>query len=289
MAVLKCAQAMAEPRGSAARTSLRDIVGQTESRQGKAAGQEDVREVLLEGDGSDTGCSTGSVLSSPQRVVFLRWPAQSHERTRLRETGVPVLMVVEGSAIPPTDMALSEDWVRQPIPRCDIDARISTLLCRTTDAVPTLDATGVLYYQNESVPMSNAQVAMMQCFLTDFNRVVRREELQEALASIDLGLSNNALDLHILRLRKRIARINLKLQTVWGRGYILGWESLGWTVRRYPVLQNCGRCWTASGNTPSGCLLRLCAVRVVSDDLRGLRPRRSSRPSRTCSGRSAVP
>ncbi|MGJ7907814.1 helix-turn-helix domain-containing protein [Actinopolyspora sp. H202] len=164
-------------------------------------------------------------MSTRPEVVFLRWPAQSQERTRLREAGVPALLIVEGGVNPPTDVAPTEDWVRQPIPRCDIEARVSVLRQRTADTVPVLDPAGVLYYAGESVPMSNAQVAMMHCFLADFRRVVRRGELQEALADIRVGFSNNALDLHILRLRKRIARLSLELRTVWGRGYILGWAA----------------------------------------------------------------
>lgn len=160
---------------------------------------------------------------SARGVVFLRWPAQKQERTRLREAGVPSLLVVEGSAVPPTDIAPSEDWVRPPVPRCDIEARVSMLRRRTVGAVPVLDPTGVLYYDDESVTISNAQVAMMHCFLAEFRRVVPRKELKEALAGINVGFSNNALDLHILRLRKRIAPVSLEIRTVWGRGYILEW------------------------------------------------------------------
>ncbi|NGO07864.1 response regulator transcription factor [Streptomyces sp. HC44] len=161
---------------------------------------------------------------SARDVVFLRWPAQASERTRLRETGVPSLLVVEGSAPPPTDIAPNEDWIRPPVARCDVEARVSVLRQRTASAMPVLDPTGVLYYANESVPVSKAQVAMMQCFLADFRQVVCREELKEALASINVGFSNNALDLHILRLRKRISRVSLELRTVWGRGYLLEWS-----------------------------------------------------------------
>lgn len=160
---------------------------------------------------------------SCRKVVFLRWPAQSKERTRLREAGVPALLVVEGDAVPPTDVAPSEDWIRPPVARCDVEARVSVLRQRTADAVPVLDPTGVLYYGGESVPMSNAQVALMHCLLDDFRQVVRREQLKKALADIDVGFSNNALDLHILRLRKRIEKVSLELRTVWGRGYILEW------------------------------------------------------------------
>ncbi|MBA3780232.1 MAG: helix-turn-helix domain-containing protein [Nocardioides sp.] len=166
---------------------------------------------------------TGSVIPRQgQAVKFLRWPAQQEERKKLGEAGVPCLLVLEGSALPPSDVSPQEDWVRPPLPRTDLAARVRTLQQRTgTDAVPALDPTGVLYYGGQSVPMSEAQSEMMRCFLSDFGRLVGRERLKEALGRLDSRVSSNALDLHVMRLRKRIAGLDLALRTVWGRGYIL--------------------------------------------------------------------
>lgn len=163
-----------------------------------------------------------SMVTQSHDVKFLRWPVQSQERAQLRESGVPCLLVLEGSASPPTDLDAHEDWVRPPVARCDLEARVRTLQQRTgTDAVPALDPTGVLYFGGQSVPMSEAQSEMMKCFLADFGHLIAREHLKQALGRLNTGVSSNALDLHIMRLRERLVGLKLTLRTVWGRGYIL--------------------------------------------------------------------
>ncbi|MFJ3221953.1 helix-turn-helix domain-containing protein [Streptomyces sp. NPDC086783] len=164
-----------------------------------------------------------TTLVHKQEVRFLRWPVQSHERDQLREAGLPCLLVLEGQAAPPSDISPTEDWVRPPVARLDLAARVHTLQRRTgTDFVPALDPTGVLYYGGQSVPMSEAQSEMMRCFLACFGHLVRRDRLKEALSRINNeAVTSNAIDLHIMRLRQRLDGVRLSLRTVWGRGYIL--------------------------------------------------------------------
>lgn len=163
-----------------------------------------------------------SIVMQSQAVKFVRWPVQSAERNRLREEGAPCLLVLEGSATPPSDISPQEDWVRPPVAREDLEARVRTLQRRTgTDAVPALDPTGVLYFAGQSVPMSEAQSEMMKCFLAEFGHLIARERLKDALGRLNNEVSSNALDLHIMRLRERISGLKLTLRTVWGRGYIL--------------------------------------------------------------------
>lgn len=158
-----------------------------------------------------------------QEVKFLRWPVQNIERNQLREAGLPCLLVLEGQTPPPKDISPTEDWVRPPVARLDLAARVHTLQRRTgTDFMPALDPTGVLYYGGQSVPVSDAQSEMMRCFLADFGHLVRRDRLKEALSRINNeAVTSNAIDLHIMRLRQRLDGVRLSLRTVWGRGYIL--------------------------------------------------------------------
>lgn len=164
-----------------------------------------------------------ATLVHKQEVKFLRWPVQSHERDQLREAGLPCLLVLEGQTAPPSDISPTEDWVRPPVDRLDLAARVHTLQRRTgTDFMPALDPTGVLYYSRHSVPMSEAQSEMMRCFLADFGHLVRRDTLKDALSRINNEtVTSNAIDLHIMRLRQRLDGVRLSLRTVWGRGYIL--------------------------------------------------------------------
>lgn len=164
-----------------------------------------------------------ATLTHQKEVRFLRWPVQSHERDQLREAGLPCLLVLEGQTAPPSDISPIEDWVRPPVDRLDLAARVHTLQRRTgTDFVPALDPTGILYYGGQSVPMSEAQSEMMRCFLADFGHLVRRDTLKDALGRTrNETVTSNAVDLHIMRLRQRLDGVRLSLRTVWGRGYIL--------------------------------------------------------------------
>ncbi len=135
---------------------------------------------------------------------------------------MPRLLVVEGGAEPPVCSDPQEDWVRAPISRPDLDARVRTLRYRAYGRkTPRLDATGTLYFDNQSVTVSSTQFELMELFVERFGEVVCRNELENRLAGRDSGATRNSLDLHIMRLRRRLSAVNLAIRTAWGRGYIL--------------------------------------------------------------------
>lgn len=155
-------------------------------------------------------------------VVFLRWPAQADLRTRFQEQGVPRLLVVEGGAQPPISNDPVEDWVRPPVSRHDLEARVKGLQDRfRSRQTPTLDATGTLSYGRHCITISTMQTELMRLLIDRFGKVVYRMEFVQCLAMQTQTLSRNSLDLHIMRLRRRLRPIELSIRTVWGRGYML--------------------------------------------------------------------
>jgi DNA-binding response OmpR family regulator len=154
--------------------------------------------------------------------VFVRWPAQAHLRTRFRKEGVPRLLVVEGGAQPPISNDPVEDWVRPPVSRDDLKARVEALQQRfNRRRVPTIDSTGTLSFGRHSITISTTQTELMRVLVDRFGEVVHRIELLECLATRAPTLNRNSLDLHIMRLRRRLLPIDLSIRTVWGRGYML--------------------------------------------------------------------
>lgn len=156
-------------------------------------------------------------------VVFVRWPAQADLRNRFRELGVPRLLVVEGGAQPPVSIDPVEDWVRPPVSRDDLEARVKGLLQRFEKRrAPTIDSTGTLSYGPHSITISAMQTELMRLLIDRFGEVVYRSEFVQHLAGAQSStLSRNSLDLHIMRLRRRLQPIDLNIRTVWGRGYKL--------------------------------------------------------------------
>jgi DNA-binding response OmpR family regulator len=130
--------------------------------------------------------------------------------------------VVEAGAQAPVCTDPHEDWVRAPISRNDLEARVRALQNRLDSSrTPSLDSTGTLCFGNQSITMSNAQVELMVLLIEQFEMVVYRHELEQRLAERVSRPTRNSLDLHIMRLRRRLSSIGLIIRTVWGRGYVL--------------------------------------------------------------------
>lgn len=155
-------------------------------------------------------------------VKLLRWPAESALRARYKSMGVLRLLVVEGGVPAPTCSDIREDWVRPPISEDDLRARIATLRAKAAaHRLPQVDPHGLLRFGSRSVTVSRTETDLLECLTRQFGQLVPRETLRECLPERPGGVSRNALDLHIMRLRRRIQPLDLVIRTVWGRGYVL--------------------------------------------------------------------
>lgn len=155
-------------------------------------------------------------------VKLLRWPAESARRARYKSLGVLRLLVVEGGAPAPITTDLREDWVRAPITDADLHARVATLRARAEmHWQPDIDPDGIVRYGGRSTTVSPIETDVLDCMIRQFGSVVSRLELQECLPERPNGVSRNALDLHIMRLRRRIRPLGLVIRTLRGRGYVL--------------------------------------------------------------------
>lgn len=87
--------------------------------------------------------------------------------------------------------------------------------------VPTLDPAGTLSFGRHSVNISTTQAELMKLLIERFGEVVYRNEFVHRLGTQMYTLTRNSLDLHIMRLRRRLVTIDLSIRTVWGQGYLL--------------------------------------------------------------------
>ncbi|MHB8465145.1 MAG: helix-turn-helix domain-containing protein [Acidimicrobiales bacterium] len=157
-------------------------------------------------------------------VTLLRWPTDWARREQLAQQCQPRLLLVEdGLAPPPTEDCL-EDWIRVPAPETDVQLRLRSLGVRATQhqspTDPQLDGDGVLRFASAWVPLPPVEARLTRAMLERFGAVVSRDALARA------GWPNgapgrNALDVHVLRLRRRLASVGLVIRTVRSRGYLL--------------------------------------------------------------------
>jgi hypothetical protein len=156
-------------------------------------------------------------------VAILRWPLEEDRRQTLVARGLPRVLLVDDEHEAPVVIDVIEDWIRMPASQDDIDLRCRTVATRAAaqkTVEPELDADGVLRCGSDWVSLPPVEARLMTALLDRFGAVVSREQL--ARAGWPKGApGRNALDVHMLRLRRRIDPVGLVIRTVRSRGYLL--------------------------------------------------------------------
>ena len=153
----------------------------------------------------------------------MRWPKEAGRRDQLVASGTPRLMLVEDHAEPPEAADCLEDWIRVPAGEEDVSARVRALASRADrHGTPSasIDDDGVLRVGTGWAPLPPVEARLTDALLDRFGAVVSRDSLARA-GWPDGSPGRNALDVHVLRLRRRIHPLGLVIRTVRSRGYLL--------------------------------------------------------------------
>jgi DNA-binding response OmpR family regulator len=155
-------------------------------------------------------------------VEVLPWPAEGSRREELRMQGVPRLLVVADGAELPIVLDCLEDWVTTSAAEREIEARRRALAMRAEQhsVQPQLDDDGLLHHRDAWVSLSPVEQSIARALLDRFGAVVTRDALADRAWPNGVP-TRNALDVHVLRLRRRIAPLGLEIRTVRSRGYLL--------------------------------------------------------------------
>jgi hypothetical protein len=154
-------------------------------------------------------------------VALVPWPSAEDRRHTLRDAGLPRLLLVPEDCDPPVTDDVLEDWVRTPADPREVQARVSTLRLRATRGLhPRLDDNGRLYVGTQWVALSPIECRLIGALLERFGSVVSRATLTRA-GWPSGEPSRNQLDVHVLRLRRRVEPLGLSLRTLRARGYSL--------------------------------------------------------------------
>ena len=155
------------------------------------------------------------------------------KRLRRRNTSMPVL-ILSGRENPEekvTGLDLgADDYLVKPFSLNELLARVRALLRRGTGATPSVLNYGSLSYdtvartaavQGKAVPLSAHETGVLEVLLHRFGRVVSKEQLVEQLYSYDKEVSQNAIEVYVHRVRKKISGAGVTVRTLYGRGYLL--------------------------------------------------------------------
>lgn len=163
------------------------------------------------------------------QVAVLRWPDEEPRRVQLRSRRSARLLLVAPDAPAPVVADHLEDWIRLPADERDLQARLDGLTLRVQGrrpVEPEMDDDGLLRIGGSWVALPPIEARLATTLLERFGSVVAREALVRA--GWPQGTPNrNVLDVHILRLRRRLEDLGLTIRTVRSRGYLLEWRTSG--------------------------------------------------------------
>ena len=152
-------------------------------------------------------------------VELVHWPEEEARRAALAAGNRPRLLLVAPGAPAPVTADPAEDWVRLPSDHRDVQARVEALRHRTISE-PNLDDDDVLRVGAEWISLPAVEARIVRAMLGRFGLVTDRRSITGA-GWPDGEPSRNLLDVHLHRLRRRLAPVGLRIRTVRKRGYVL--------------------------------------------------------------------
>lgn len=154
-------------------------------------------------------------------------------RVRRRNAALPVL-ILSGRENPEEKvLALdlgADDFLVKPFSLNELQARIRALLRRGQGrATPVITYGGLNFdtvsrtvsVNGKTLSLSAHEVGVIEVLIHRFGRTVSKEQLVEQLYSYDKEASQNAIEVYVHRVRKKIAGAGVTVRTLYGRGYVL--------------------------------------------------------------------
>lgn len=152
-------------------------------------------------------------------------------RQRQAEKRTPVIVITARSAVSDRVSLLdlgADDYITKPFDFSELEARCRAVLRRqggaannqTTFAGTTLDSTtGELRFGSDVVALRNRELRLLEVFFNAPGQVFSKAHLMDRLFSLADEASENAIEVYVGRLRKRLEGSGAGIETVRGLGY----------------------------------------------------------------------
>ena len=154
-------------------------------------------------------------------------------RLRRRNPALPVLIL--SGREQPEEKVLgldlgADDYLVKPFSLSELQARVRALLRRGQGTATPLISYGALSFDTVSrvarvgdraLALSAQETGMLEALLARFGRAVSKIQLVEQLYNYDHEVSDNAIEVYVHRLRKKLSGTGVTVRTLYGRGYLL--------------------------------------------------------------------
>ena len=154
-------------------------------------------------------------------------------KLRARGSRLPVLILTAADSVEQRVKGLdlgADDYMAKPFSLQELEARVRALTrrglgsasqrhpARPADLRP---AGRVAYINDQMVELSARELGLLEVLLQRAGRLVSKDQLVERLCEWGEEVSNNAIEVYIHRLRKKIEQGPMRIATVRGLGYCL--------------------------------------------------------------------
>jgi two-component system, OmpR family, response regulator len=158
-------------------------------------------------------------------------------RLRARNSQMPVLILTAADSVDERVKGLdlgADDYMAKPFALNELEARVRALTRRGAGGGPTVVRHGSLSFDQvgriaaigeQVIDLSARELGVLEVLLQRTGRLVSKEQLVNHLCEWGEEVSNNAIEVYVHRLRKKIEPSGAKIITVRGLGYTL--EKLG--------------------------------------------------------------
>lgn len=154
-------------------------------------------------------------------------------RLRARNSRLPVLILTAADSVEQRVKGLdlgADDYMAKPFALSELEARVRALTRRGAGGGATIikhgplnfDQVGRIAYINDHMlDLSARELNLLEILLQRTGRLVSKEQLVDHLCEWGEEVSNNAIEVYIHRLRKKIEVDGVRIATVRGLGYCL--------------------------------------------------------------------
>jgi two-component system response regulator TctD len=124
----------------------------------------------------------------------------------------------------------ADDYITKPFDFSELEARCRAVLRRRGGAARNEivvgeaifdPLAGTLRHDGQTVALRNREIRLMEVFTRHPGQILSKSQLMDRLFSYDAEVTENAIEVYVGRLRRRIEGMGVRIETVRGLGYRL--------------------------------------------------------------------